>query len=120
MQLPAWAAAIAIGLALERWTSLSGLWLGLAVAVYIGKDFALYPFVRRAYEPTTHEPGAELVGARARVVVALDPEGWVEVRHERWRARVLGGDRAMEVGAEVRIRSLEGQTVWVEPASPAP
>ncbi len=113
-QLPAWTIAIGIALALDAWTSLSRPWIGLALAAYVAKDFALFPFVRRAYEVEEHEPGRELVGAHGRVVVRIDPEGWVEIRHERWRARVEQTSSAIAVGTQVRVRELQGQVVLVE------
>ena len=110
-QLPAWAIAGGIALALDAWTSLPRGWIGVALLVYVLKDFAIFPFVRGAYEATPHEPGGELVGARGRVVVPLDPEGWIEVRHERWRA--LSEDAAIGVGVSVRVRELRGLVLVV-------
>ena len=112
-QVPAWAIAGGIGLALDSWTSLPRTWIGVALLAYVIKDFALFPFVRSAYEATTHEPGGELVGARGRVVVPLDPEGWIEVRHERWRARSEDVGSTIGVGARVYVRELRGLVLVV-------
>ena len=107
-QVPAWAIAGGIALALDAWTSLPRTWIGLALLAYVIKDFALFPFVRSAYEATAHEPGGELVGAHGRVVVPLDPEGWIELRHERWRARSQDGS-TIGVGVRVHVRRAIGQ-----------
>ncbi len=112
-QVPAWAIAGGIALALDAWTSLPRFWIGVALGVYVLKDFALFPFVRDAYEAAPHEPGGELVGARGRVVVPLDPEGWIEVRHERWKALSEDAGSAIGIGVSVRVRELRGLVLVV-------
>ena len=112
-QVPAWAIAGGVALALDAWTSLPRGWIGAALLVYVIKDFALFPFVRDAYEATPHEPGRELVGARGRVIVPLDPAGWIEVRHERWRALSEDASSSIEIGVRVRVRELRGHVLVV-------
>jgi membrane-bound serine protease (ClpP class) len=59
--------------------------------------------------------GAEtLIGARATVVAACHPEGQVRLRGELWRARCTTG---ADAGDEVVVRSRDGLTLLVEPAS---
>jgi membrane protein implicated in regulation of membrane protease activity len=113
-QLPAWVIASGIALGLDAWTSLPRTWIGLALAAYVAKDFALFPYVRSAYESVPHQPGSELMGARGVVVVPLDPEGWVEIRHERWRARAQEPAEPIEAGAHVQVRGLRGSVVLVD------
>jgi membrane protein implicated in regulation of membrane protease activity len=113
-QLPAWLIASGVALAADAWTSLPHTWIVGALALYVAKDFALFPFVRASYEPNDHEPGHDLLGASARVVVPLVPDGWVEVRHERWRARPRQSGTTFPAGAHVRVRALDGLVVLVE------
>ena len=59
--------------------------------------------------------GAEaLVGAGADVVRRLDPFGHVKVGGELWRARSIGAE-PVETGSRVRVVTLEGLTLVVEP-----
>lgn len=90
------------------------MWIGVAVFAYVVKDFVLFPRVRSAYEVAEHEPGGGLVGARGLVVVSIDPEGWVEIGHERWRARTEQTDVVIPAGVHVRVRALQGQVVLVD------
>ena len=113
-QLPAWVIASGVALALDGWTSLPRTWIGIGLALYVAKDFAIFPFVRASYEPSEHEPGHDLLGASGRVVVPLAPEGWVEVRHERWRARARQAEATFPVGAQVSVRGLDGHVLLVE------
>jgi membrane protein implicated in regulation of membrane protease activity len=135
LQLPGWTFALAVAWGLHRYTSLSEVVILLGLALYLAKDFALYPLVRSAYEDAPHEPGHGLIGASGRVVVALEPDGWVQVGSERWRARhdpaepLDRGDSngraepedaeghrqsAVDVGVEIRILGLQGHTLLVE------
>lgn len=113
-QLPGWVLALSLAWLLDAWTDIARHWLVLGVAVFAALDLVLYPFVRSAYEHRPHEPGSELRGMRGRVVVALDPDGWVELGHERWRARRSEPGEALAVGARIRVRALRGQTLLVE------
>jgi membrane-bound serine protease (ClpP class) len=54
-----------------------------------------------------------LIGASAEVVTALTPTGQVRLDGEIWRAHAEAG---VQVGDTVRIRSVEGLTLEVEPA----
>ncbi len=59
---------------------------------------------------------AALVGSPARVVDACGPDGWVEVRGERWRARCADG---ANVGELVHVVAVDGLTLVVERGSRA-
>lgn len=61
--------------------------------------------------------GAEtLVGATARVVASLTPEGQVQVKGELWRARTTGAE-TVDAGRNVTVLTLEGLTLVVEPVA---
>jgi membrane-bound serine protease (ClpP class) len=61
----------------------------------------------------------ELIGSVGEVRVALDPVGQVFVEGALWRGRVPEGAERMTVGARGRVRSVEGLTLTIEPASEA-
>ena len=56
-----------------------------------------------------------LVGSVASVERTLDPEGFVMVSGELWRARVRGGGRVARGSANVRVVGARGCVVEVEP-----
>jgi membrane-bound serine protease (ClpP class) len=58
----------------------------------------------------------ELIGAIAEVREPLDPEGQVFVSGALWRARAIGGGE-IGLGNRVRIKSVDGLTLEVEPAA---
>ena len=57
-----------------------------------------------------------LVGVGATVVVACAPQGRVKIGGETWQAR---SRIVVEPGQHVRVRSVEGLTLHVEPRKPA-
>jgi len=106
--------AVAAGIAWGAEAISGALAVGL-VALWVAKDVALYPLVRRSYA-RGETPGERLVGTEAEVRVALDPVGWVWVRGELWRAEVRPGMAPLAVGRRVVVRGLDGLVLVVEAA----
>ena len=115
---PEWMILFCVVLGLDAWTEIPRSWLGVGAAAVVLKDLVLFPYVRSSYETVHHDPASDLVGALGQVVVSLDPDGWVSLGHERWRARLEGGASAVESGSQVRVCALEGQTLVVRPEEP--
>jgi membrane-bound serine protease (ClpP class) len=65
--------------------------------------------VRTGYE--------ELVGDIGEVREPLDPEGQVFIEGALWRARVADGGSRVELGNRVRVMSVDGLTLVVEPVA---
>ncbi|MCS6953067.1 MAG: NfeD family protein [Bryobacterales bacterium] len=117
LQIPGWILVALILAGLHRWAGLP-LWAAAtAYAVYVGKDFLLYPFLRRAYEPDPRSGVERLVGQRGVAETDLSPDGFVRVRGELWGAelepagaRALRGDPIVVTGARgmtLRVRRSE-------------
>jgi membrane-bound serine protease (ClpP class) len=56
--------------------------------------------------------GEALVGTTVRALEAIDGEGWVEFRGERWRVR---STRPLRAGQSGRVLAREGLTLQIEP-----
>ncbi len=65
--------------------------------------------VRTGYE--------ELVGDLGEVREPLDPEGQVFIEGALWRARVADRESTIDLGNRVRVRSVDGLTLVVEPVA---
>lgn len=116
LEAPGWAlAAVVLGFFL--WNgNLSLAVAALLLALWIGKDFALWPILRIGYEDS-HAGGTEgLVGALGTVRERLDPEGYVRVGSELWRAVVSRDAAPLEAGTAVRVLEVRELTLRVEPA----
>jgi len=116
-EAPSWVVlAVVLGVLVRVW-DLSGAAAALVLGLWVLKDLVLFPVLRIAYEPAGGSGGAEnVLGALAVVSVALDPEGWVRIGAERWRARVASRHAPVSAGASVRVVGVEGLLLQVEPA----
>ena len=95
--------------------------VGAATAVallllWIAKDLALYPLLKRAYEPSGHAYPARLVGSRGKAREALDPRGYVMVGGELWRAEAVHEDRPIRAGESIVVTSTVGTRLCVRRA----
>ena len=57
----------------------------------------------------------QLVGEIGEVREPLDPEGQVFIEGALWRARVADGGGRVDLGNRVRVKSVDGLTLEVEP-----
>jgi len=88
-------------------------------ALWIAKDLALYPILRVGYEDPSPDISEQLVGALGSVRDDLEPEGWVRVGAELWRARCPTRDAPLRVDTTVRVTEVDGLVLEVEPLDAA-
>jgi len=115
-QLPGWLLGVVALVWLWPRTGLA-TWIGVALlAAWVVKDFALYPLVRSAYVGRARTGGERLIGIRGKARDRLDPEGWVFVVGELWRARTTDG-AVLEQGSDVVVVAADGLVLSVAPAT---
>jgi membrane-bound serine protease (ClpP class) len=85
----------------------------LGFAVFVVKDFMLWPLVRGGYESNVATGAERLVGAQGVTRGRVEPRGYVHVRGELWQAEILPGAAPLPAGTEVRIERAEGMTLFV-------
>ena len=78
--------------------------------------FGVLGFAMRARKAAVVTGVEEMLGSEARVLDWQGERGHVRAHGEIWRARA---DRALEPGATVRVRQVDGLTLVVEPGDPA-
>ncbi len=119
-QVPGWILTVLLLTALYSWWDLP-LWAAVGLALlWLIKDLALYPFLRIGYETAATCGIERLVGAEAVVKQPLDPEGYVRVHGELWRARLTAAQGPLPVGSRVRVEAAEGMTLIVSPRDRRP
>jgi membrane-bound serine protease (ClpP class) len=88
-------------------------WLIAIVTILIASLFGfVVTRIVRAHRRQAATGREELAGKKAVVKVALDPEGTVFFKGERWNAVSEAGDR-LEAGEEVLITSVDGLVLHV-------
>lgn len=119
LELPGWAVAGVVVWAMVEYAGLDLRFAAALLAVWVAKDFVLYPWLRHAYEPGDPHPSAGVAGRSARVTARLAPRGYVRLGTERWRAELEPPTAApAEEGEEVRVLGVEGLTLKVERPEP--
>ncbi len=107
IQLPTWVLAVIILSAIHVWFEMPRWAAALLFVGYVVKDFALFPVLRRAYEPSDGTGAERLVGATG----VVEGNGYVRVRGELWRAE----GTALEKGVRVRVQAARGMSLEVQP-----
>jgi membrane-bound serine protease (ClpP class) len=103
----------------------------LPVAAIVVAGVILAGFVvfasRKALAAYRDEPvrtgSEELIGDVGEVREPLDPDGQIYIEGALWRARIAVGERSLDPGNRVRVKSVDGLTLVVEPVAeqdPAP
>jgi membrane protein implicated in regulation of membrane protease activity len=115
LEAPGWVLAAIVLTFFARRGHLSSTTAAVLLAIFVIKDFVLYPLVRVAYEKGNPAATGALVGALGTAQKRLDPEGYVRVGAELWRAVVARERAPIEVGAAVRVLAVRGLTLHVEP-----
>ena len=115
IQIPGTVFFILLLLLVRRWVDFPQWLFGGLVGLWLAKEIALFPLVRRAYDSGDSGSGHGMVGEKGIAEGSLSPSGYVRIRGELWRAEVRGEKSVVEKGKIVRIHSVQGLTLVVEP-----
>lgn len=114
LEIPGWLVAGVVLAFFVRADEVEPGTAAILLALWIAKDFALYPVLRVGYLPSAPDGTGSLVGAQGTARVRLDPEGWVQVGSELWRAELESGQAPVETGSTVRVVAVHQLTLRVE------
>jgi membrane-bound serine protease (ClpP class) len=115
-QIPGWILAILLLGAAHRWLGLSIAAAAGLFFLFVAKDFLIYPYVRKAYEPDNRTGAELLIGMTGVTRQALDPEGYVLVKGELWRAVAAAPGQPIPQNTPVRIQAVSELMLVVTPA----
>ena len=82
--------------------------------IWIVKDLVIFPWVRRAYTNDAKTGTEQLIGAKAVAQERLNPEGFVKINGELWKARLDPVDQSVSPKRIVKVRAANGLTLVVE------
>lgn len=115
LEAPGWAVAGTVLYGLVEWGGLEPRYAWGLGALWVAKDFALYPWLRQAYEPGDPDASALLIGRSGVTRQRIAPRGYVRIGPELWRAELAPGCAPIEAGARARVCAVRGLTLVVEP-----
>ena len=114
-QLPELSVVCVLAIGARSWVGLPDWAAAGIIALWVIKDVVMFPFVRIAYQPGSEGGATRMVGARGTAQDALQPSGYVRISAELWRAELQPGSAPVEPGDRVRVLSVHGLTLVVEP-----
>ena len=113
IQLPAIAALVLLLVGVREWIEIPAWLIWGLVGLWVAKDVILYPFVWRAYEWGSEKETSPMAGLCGVAKDRLNPSGYIFVRGELWKARVIEGG-VIEKGQNVLVKGSRGLTLLVE------
>jgi membrane protein implicated in regulation of membrane protease activity len=118
LNIPALVAVILILIIIQYWVVLP-VWLFWSIiGFWVVKDVVLFPFTWRAYDWDRSGRSRSMVGERGIANEKLAPSGYIQIHGELWRAERLGDGPPIEKGQPVRVKKMEGLTLFVVPINP--
>jgi membrane protein implicated in regulation of membrane protease activity len=115
LNIPELVAVILILIIIQHWVVLPVWLFWTVVAVWIVKDAVLFSFVWRAYDWDRSGRSQSMIGERGVAKEKLVPSGYVKIHGELWRAEKIGEGPPIEEGQRVRVKRMEGLTLFVVP-----
>ena len=113
LQIPGWVLLILVLGFAHEWFDLPAWVGGLILVLWVVKDAILYPILKPGYETATKTGLERLVGLLGLAKQDLDPEGYVLVNGELWRAIADPPDKTILKGADVRVAAADGMRLTV-------
>ena len=115
LNIPEFAAMILILIVIQYWVVIPVWLLWSIIGFWIVKDVVLFPFIWRAYDWDRAGKSRSMIGERGVAREKLVPAGYVKIRGELWRAERIGEGPPIEAGQPVRVKKMEGLTLFVVP-----
>ena len=115
LNIPEFAALILILIVIQYWVVIPVWLLWSIIGFWIVKDVVLFPFIWRAYDWDRAGKSRSMIGERGVAKGKLAPAGYIQIRGELWRAETIGEGPPAEEGQPVRVKKMEGLTLFVVP-----
>ena len=97
----------------RQWLEMPAYLLWGLIVLWVGKDVVLFPFLWRFYDPDQQTDRFRMIGRKGFALNRLNPEGYVQVRSERWRAESVEQDDPIEKGKTICVVAAEGLKLTV-------
>ncbi len=115
LQVPGWTLAAIVLYCLHRWLRLPWWVVASLLCADVAKDFILYPLLKRSYEVRPAGGADHLVGESGVARQGFSEAGYIMIRGELWHAELAPGSNPVQEGSHVRVLSVKGLTLQVQP-----
>ena len=107
LQVPGWVLLVLVLAFAHEWFDLPAWVGGVIFLLWVVKDAILYPFLKPGYETTSNIGLERLVGVVGIAKQDLNPDGYVLVHGELWRAVAQPTDKPIPKGTDVKVNAAE-------------
>jgi len=98
----------------RQWFKVPEYLIWITLLVWVTKDVFLFPFLWRYYDSKQIPDRFEMVGRRGTALEDLNPDGYVQINGERWKAVNLDPGMPAHKGDKVYVKSISGLKLAVE------
>ena len=119
LNIPEFAALILIVIVIQYLVVIPVWLLWSIIGFWVVKDVVLFPFIWRAYDWDRAGKSRSMIGECGVAKGKLAPAGYIQIRGELWRAEKIGEVPPIEEGQPVRVKKIEGLTLFVVPDNTA-
>ena len=116
LQLPGQLSFALILLLIRQWIEVPGYLTWGLLGLWVGKDVCLFPFLWRFYDPSHYSDRFRMAGRSGYALTRLNPDGYVQVSGERWRAGIADGQAPVEQGRAICVQAINGLKLTVKPS----
>ena len=114
LQLPGIILLVALLWWARQWFKVPDYWLWLPLLIWVGKDVVLFPFLWRYYDSKQIPDHFEMVGRQGTALNDLNPEGYVRINGERWKAVTKGRHTTVLAGNKIQVVGIHGLQLVVQ------
>ena len=115
LQIPSLIFLILVIIILRQWFDIQTYLAVGFIGLWVAKDIILFPFLWKYYDADQLSDRFAMVNSTGLAISRLEPEGYVQIRGERWLARTAETEKPIERGKYIRVKNIEGLKLIVEP-----
>ncbi|MBN2038813.1 MAG: NfeD family protein [Spirochaetes bacterium] len=92
------------------------VWIAyIIIFLWILKDIIIFPRVWQSYDSRKVNYKEYLIGVKGVAVDDLNPEGYVKIKGELWKAEIADSEAHVKKGEEIRVLKVENMKLFVSP-----
>ena len=97
----------------EHWVVMPAWLFWSVIFLWLVKEVIIFPFVWHAHDPDRPGLSRTMIGARGIAKERLNPDGYILVGGELWKAEHIETEQPIERGEHVRIVKIRGLKLFV-------
>ena len=113
LMVPGLVILILVLMIVEHWVVMPAWLFWSVIFLWLVKEVIIFPFVWHAHDPDRPGLSRTMIGARGIAKERLNPDGYILVGGELWKAERIETEQPIERGEHVRVVKMEGLKLFV-------